>query len=146
MKSCIRHFNPNSVKWRENLSSYTVNYDINFQICVWKRIRKVLVYINSSSWTRMLIKWSYFGFSYDLLYIWFKGKFSITCISSLVNVMHLQRVNLIFKGKNSERFCYHFTWVPFSQMWTVIGYKSCYIWPITKPWLIKINKHYYLLM
>lgn len=118
MRSFIRDFNPNSVKCRENLSPYTVNYDIYFQICKWKGIRKVLVYINFSSWTRMVIKWSYFGFGYalyDLLYIWFKGKFSITCISSLVNVMHLERVNLIFEGKNSERFCFHFTWVPFSK-------------------------------
>lgn len=99
------YFNPNSAKCTGSLLPYIVNYDVNIQICLWKRIREVLVYINSSSWTRVLIKWSYFGFGcvlYDLLYIWFKGKFSITYISPIANVMHLGRVNLIFEDKNCK--------------------------------------------
>lgn len=97
------YFNPNTVKCTESLSPCTVNYDVNFQICLWKRIKEVLVCINSSSRTRVLIKWSYFGLGYvlyDLLYIWFKSKFSITRISSLANARHLERVNLIFEDKN----------------------------------------------
>lgn len=97
------YFSPNAVKCRESLSPYTVNYDINFQICLRKRIKEVLVYINSSSWTRMLIKWSYFGLGcvlYNLLYIWFKSKFSIIRISSLANARHLERINLICEDMN----------------------------------------------
>lgn len=111
------YFNPNSVKCRKSLSPYTVNYDINFQICLWKRIWEVLVYINSSSWTRVLIKWSYFGCGcvlYDLLYMWLKSKFSVARISFLAYAMHLERVNLIFERKNCEIFsCFHFIWIPF---------------------------------
>lgn len=128
------------------MSPYTVNYDINSQICLWKRIREALVYINSRSWTRVLIKRGYFGFGcvlYDLLYICFKGKFSVTYISSMANVMHLGRVNLIFEGKNYKMFPFYLT--SFFPMWNVIEYYMVtygQLW--NSNWLRKMNTTIYL--
>lgn len=98
---------------------------------------------------KSVIKWSYFGCGcvlYDLLNIWFKGKFSITRLSYLVNSMHLERANLIFEDKNYKMFSsFHFIWVPFFSIQNMIDYYSCYIWSITKSKLIKKNKYHYLL-